>query len=598
MGVIYKLKDEVIEYILRQKRENPRISCRKLAIIIEENFHVLVSKSSINAVIKDAQLSSPVGRTPADLSKSKKFSIPKEKKTQLFGSPPVSPEQITQGPKIQKDKPNERLQPTKIQIDRQPRSIPPFSEEAKVQITGNKEDVSLSVNTPPVFLEFEQKSETVKLKGDVIDPLNDFEQEKRFEVNDMTPFFMRLALRDFFPQVLLEDFFKRHTSLSKRDMRIVDILFCLSPNIWEDPSIALDPHNRWFWELDGLDDVPEKEEVESIIRFLNFEKVSSFDYFLELTYFCSMVQHVKIVLENKKEIIVDGRHRFIGMPNGFFPCPIERAAEETAGFINGLDTLILHCPSGKNILGDYESLLHMCAGIAENSIDKIILVGASNQLLLDFTHIPNISRQFILTTWMSKEQFEDVFQCSLRFTQDQKMLRAGEELMYVDLSNKLSKVHVESGEKENIWAVGFYHEDSELVEICLTNMQHKSINLMELENKLLQFPKVPLMEANGSEKNLPFDMEDKLITISDGMRFFLQVIGNHMDIVLKAILGEGESFLSGCAIEGFVIFDKSKSRIKLKSKNKQKKLQKKVEWSVLSLCNRKAYGANKILLTN
>ena len=94
MGVIYKLKDEVIEYILRQKRENPRISCRKLAIIIEENFHVLVSKSSINAVIKDAQLSSPVGRTPADLSKSKKFSIPKEKKTQLFGSPPVSPEQI------------------------------------------------------------------------------------------------------------------------------------------------------------------------------------------------------------------------------------------------------------------------------------------------------------------------------------------------------------------------------------------------------------------------------------------------------------------------------------------------------------------------
>ena len=62
-----------------------------------------------------------------------------------------------------------------------------------------------------------------------------------------------------------------------------------------------------------------------------------------------------------------------------------------------------------------------------------------------------------------------------------------------------------------------------------------------------------------------------------------------MDIILKAILGEGESFLSGCAIEGFVIFDKSKSRIKLKSKNKQKKLQKNLEQLIGSQLNRDGF---------
>ncbi len=82
MGVVYKLKDEVVEFILRQKQENPNISCRKLVDIIQETFQISVSKSSINIIIKEANLSNPVGRTPAG-SKST-FKIPQDKKTELF----------------------------------------------------------------------------------------------------------------------------------------------------------------------------------------------------------------------------------------------------------------------------------------------------------------------------------------------------------------------------------------------------------------------------------------------------------------------------------------------------------------------------------
>lgn len=62
MGVVHKLKEEILEYILYQKKDNPKLSCRALVNIVCQKFNVIVSKSSINTVLKNAQLSSPVGR--------------------------------------------------------------------------------------------------------------------------------------------------------------------------------------------------------------------------------------------------------------------------------------------------------------------------------------------------------------------------------------------------------------------------------------------------------------------------------------------------------------------------------------------------------
>ena len=62
MGVIYKLKPEVAEYILETKKTNPKVSCRGLVSLIDSKFQLTLSKSSINAIIKDAGLSMPVGR--------------------------------------------------------------------------------------------------------------------------------------------------------------------------------------------------------------------------------------------------------------------------------------------------------------------------------------------------------------------------------------------------------------------------------------------------------------------------------------------------------------------------------------------------------
>lgn len=64
MGVIYKLKSEIKDFILEQKRVNSTLSCRGLIALIESKFQVKVSKSSINSIIKQAGLSLPIGRRP------------------------------------------------------------------------------------------------------------------------------------------------------------------------------------------------------------------------------------------------------------------------------------------------------------------------------------------------------------------------------------------------------------------------------------------------------------------------------------------------------------------------------------------------------
>ncbi|MCM8797132.1 MAG: helix-turn-helix domain-containing protein, partial [Candidatus Omnitrophica bacterium] len=71
MGVVYKLKKEITDYILELKRSQPHLSCRSISKIISERFNTTLSKSSVNSVIKKAGLSMPVGRRAKKKYKSR-----------------------------------------------------------------------------------------------------------------------------------------------------------------------------------------------------------------------------------------------------------------------------------------------------------------------------------------------------------------------------------------------------------------------------------------------------------------------------------------------------------------------------------------------
>ncbi len=62
MGVIHKLREDVVSFIVAQKKSDSSVSVRKLAALTSEKFQIKVSKSSVSIVLKGASLSSSVGR--------------------------------------------------------------------------------------------------------------------------------------------------------------------------------------------------------------------------------------------------------------------------------------------------------------------------------------------------------------------------------------------------------------------------------------------------------------------------------------------------------------------------------------------------------
>jgi hypothetical protein len=102
MGVTYKFKDEVVEFIISQKQADPTCSCRQLAESASEKFALKLSKSSVHDVLKNAGIINPRGRKPKD-----KFEIPEEKKKQIQTSlsqvkiePSLVPEPLLPDPVI------------------------------------------------------------------------------------------------------------------------------------------------------------------------------------------------------------------------------------------------------------------------------------------------------------------------------------------------------------------------------------------------------------------------------------------------------------------------------------------------------------------
>jgi len=78
MGVTYKLREEVVHFIISQRQSNPLFSCRQLAESASEKFGLHLSKSSVHDVLKESGIVTPRGRKPKD-----KFEIPQEKKKQI-----------------------------------------------------------------------------------------------------------------------------------------------------------------------------------------------------------------------------------------------------------------------------------------------------------------------------------------------------------------------------------------------------------------------------------------------------------------------------------------------------------------------------------
>lgn len=62
METNYKLKSNIIEFIISEAGKHPELGCRKIASLVQTHFKMMISKSSISAILKAKGLNKPIGR--------------------------------------------------------------------------------------------------------------------------------------------------------------------------------------------------------------------------------------------------------------------------------------------------------------------------------------------------------------------------------------------------------------------------------------------------------------------------------------------------------------------------------------------------------
>ncbi|GEM_PF-4974153 len=476
MGVTYKLKDEIVDCILRQKKENPQISCRKLVAVIEETFRISVSKSSVNAVIKEAHLSSPVGRTPSD--KTPGFKIPHEKKVQLFGEPKpaveaplkedVGPAKPTPPkPALRSSKEKPKVAPPPPSITKAPIvSLPPTLLPAKQDIehpvpipninVSTAPNVNVSEDSPEDFSEEVKVSllpdpvaqlshaktpvdSTESFKPLSIGPQEDSGKEYHFEVSSIGPALLRAALWDLMRRPALELFLKRHIGFIDEEIRILDVLLCLPQAVWEDASIALDGENAWIWPMSGFTDPPSQSSLQQLLDRVRQKRMASLDYFLELSYLFSMVDRVKIILQDRSELCLDGRLMFLNNDpqQKFLPCPVDKSVENVIGWMSADIPVFIYGSLSERFVDDLKNLIACCQNVVPKQIERIVLCDGDREWFSEFTHALNRRRGFVLFARMPCAQLEALVQTPLMFDPKNVVKRQDQDCMWAEFSATL-----------------------------------------------------------------------------------------------------------------------------------------------------------------
>lgn len=439
MGVTYKLKEEVIDFIKHHKQLNPRISCRSLVGLIEAKFSIRVSKSSINAVIKEAHLSSPIGRPSARSANPRKFTIPPEKKIQYIDQSP------------NKSESEEIKNKSKSDVDVNKKSLvikQDTPRQKRKEFSRNKEFLT-------------KHTESNRIEEESLGNFPSASEEKYFKIN-FKRILMLIVLRDFFSGPFLDEFFTRNTSFSKREIAILNILFSFHPEVFNYPVIAIERENRVIWEMFGFS-VPDLNEIELIIKYLQVNQFPVFEFYLEAQYFLTEVHSIRFILENEKKMTVDGRMKSVlGEHENALACPIERALANLSNFLVDREILKLYCPPEHLSHDLLEGVMTVCEN--PEGIKKISFIGNSG-IVSEIGVTNHAKRGFILNIrderqvlGIKKEDLCDKFEIENR------------SIYFRDTYQSVKDIFPMISNDKNIRFVTFYEPGTDFLRHSFTNI--------------------------------------------------------------------------------------------------------------------------------
>ena len=369
MGVIYKLKKEVIDYIVQKKQAEPSLSCRQLVRLLRETFQVEVSKSSINAVIKEFKLSNPVGRRSTKAPKN--FYIPSDKKQQLLAQ--VVPFLSLQTETDSLDTPAIDLVEPTI----------PLAEEVK------EEPLHLS----PDLLASAVVEEKLPDK-----PRIDWSDEHGALVENMGFFFVRVLMQDMLRRPVLGRVLARAADMLETDSALVEgAFFVKAMGI----SSVGDMQNSALHALALIFDA-DLQSIENVLGKLLGKnlalKVLSGALETELAMACVQGAFFKVEADTGRAFYLSADlGQLLPGPEGARGCSIFKAIEGAVDrLVTASKPLVFDLSKGANALAD-EFLLFLDAR-AHDKLDKVELWSDSTKKLWDFTIEGSINRHFIART--------------------------------------------------------------------------------------------------------------------------------------------------------------------------------------------------------
>ncbi|MGE0267829.1 MAG: helix-turn-helix domain-containing protein [Candidatus Omnitrophota bacterium] len=375
MGVTHKLKQDVINFIIDQKRDNPKFGCRELAELTSEKFKIKVSKSSVNSIIKSTNLSNSVGRPSKKIEeKNKKFQIPSEKKQQI----------------------SKELH--KIPLPKDTNSV-----KTKNEFLSNQNSTGSGVSLT------EQKAVLIKNAVDV--------SLSQINIKYAGLIFLKLAFLENLEEGFLGTLMQAYNTDHNKE---VYDKFCNSVFMYVALDIIQENRdlNLFLSITDQIKDLSITTQIldEEIKMNTRLSMISKLE--LELDQLLSQVGGFLIRLENKKAIKLNANlTELIGADTvikSFFP--LKTSLDKLSNFIiNNTHPLIMVDHLSEDIFSnDFFDLMGALEGVDGYKIEEICVIGTkdADNILASFSFIPQFRRKFAFGVFENNINFTKITKAS------------------------------------------------------------------------------------------------------------------------------------------------------------------------------------------
>lgn len=376
MGVIHKLKQEVISSIIQQKREDPSLSCRQLAQLISQRYQIKVSKSSINAILKNAALSSTVGRRPSYEGR-KKFQIPSQKKKQLLESMPASIPEAVVG--------RDRSRPV-------PTMIPPEGLEKKVV---SEEPLPPAPPPPPSFKKERLLEEIQASRAQRAAPAG-----RRYE--GLGYIFLKAAEWEISKTSILGGLLRKYM---KEPLPANFNEICEG---WLFFEHIQQYREHGLWVLNGLDDKTSAQTllnwgraIEAALPAAQTAHRATLRYFHEKQQNFLEVSGMKLFLEDGTALVTDAQMTTFWEER--IPAAVSAVLHKAVRYLS--QSLIANNQSAVFYMTPVYHWISSFASLPGKRITKIVLMGPEGDEMACFPTIPFKKRFFVTGVWPWQKEF-------------------------------------------------------------------------------------------------------------------------------------------------------------------------------------------------